>query len=69
MVLVTHEGQGEKPRERGCTDDLLRWRRVWREQELWIVPKEGREVLSFPLQQSGELLSLFTDEMLPYWER
>lgn len=44
LVLVTHEGQGERPRERRCTGELLRWRRVWREQELWIVPKEGGAV-------------------------
>lgn len=41
LVLVTHEGHRKKPRERRCTDGLLRWRRVWREQELWIVLKEA----------------------------
>lgn len=41
LVLVTREGHRKKPRETRCTDGLLRWRRVWREQELWIVPKEA----------------------------
>lgn len=40
LVLVTREGHRKKPRETRCTDGLLRWRRVWREQ-LWIVPKEA----------------------------
>lgn len=55
MVLVTHEGQGEKPRERRGTDGLVRWKGVWREQELWFVPKEATA-------RWGS--ALFTDELL-----
>lgn len=54
VVLVTHEDQGEKPRERRGTDGLVRWKGVWREQELWFVPKEATA-------RWGSVL--FTDEL------
>lgn len=56
MVLVTHGGQKEKPGELRDTDGLVRRRRVWREPELWFVPKE---------RQGGEVLSVFTGKLLP----
>lgn len=56
MVLGTRGGQEEKPGGHGVTDGLVRRRRVWREQELWFVPKE---------RQRGEALSVFTGKLLP----